>query len=55
MDERTNRGYKIIESIFVGKTEFVLGEKPDGGSKYVTWRCKNGDDYFWGNYFKKKA
>lgn len=50
MDERINGGYKIIESIFVGKMEFVLGENPNGASQYVTWRCKNGDDYFWGNY-----
>ncbi|NLB82150.1 MAG: hypothetical protein GX800_11215 [Clostridiaceae bacterium] len=50
MGERTNQGYKIIESIFVGKTEFVLGENPNGGSKYVTWKCKNGDDYYWGKY-----
>jgi len=50
MDERINRGYKIIESIFVGKTEFVLGENLNGASQYVTWKCKNGDDYYWGNY-----
>ena len=50
MDERINRGYKIIESIFVGKTEFVLGENINGASQYVTWKCKNGDDYYWGNY-----
>ena len=50
MDERVNRGYKIIESIFVGNTEFVLGKNLNGLSQYVTWKCKNGDDYFWGNY-----
>lgn len=47
---RTNAGYTITDSIHVGDVEFVLGEQPNG-KMFVTWECKNGDDYYWGHYF----
>ena len=28
MEERINIGYRITDSIHIGETEFVIGEKP---------------------------
>ena len=49
MEQRECAGYIITQSIKVKDSEFVLGEhsKKD---MYVTWRCKDGDNYFWGHY-----
>ena len=53
MNERTNVGYKIIKVIALPHTEFVLGEKiTDSGTKYVTWRCNNHTDYYYGHYIE---
>ena len=50
MEKRINQGYEIIQSIQVGSAEFVLGEHPKAPSRYVTWECKDKDNYFAGNY-----
>lgn len=50
MEKRINQGYEIIQSIQVGRAEFVLGEHPKAPSRYVTWECKDKDNYFAGNY-----
>lgn len=50
MSERTNAGYTITDSIFIGKAEFVIGENPNYPAPYVTWECKDGNNYFWGHY-----
>lgn len=47
---RTNAGYTITDTIHVGEVEFVLGERRSG-KQFVTWECKDGDDYSWGHYF----
>lgn len=47
---RTNAGYTITDSIHVGGVEFVLGEQPNS-KQFVTWECKDGDNYYWGHYF----
>ena len=52
---RTNAGYEIINSFSVGTNEIVLGKKPDSKVPYVTWYCRAGTDYFWGNYFEKES
>ena len=53
MNERTNVGYKIIKVVALPHTEFVLGEKTtDSGTKYVTWRCNNHTDYYYGHYIE---
>lgn len=49
---RTNAGYTITDSIHVQDTEFVLGER--GSSRYVTWQCSGGDNYYWGHYFDNR-
>ena len=54
MDKRMNAGYEIINSITVGKSEIVLGYNENASSKYVTWQCTNGDNYFWGHYIDDK-
>ena len=53
MNERINVGYRIIKVIALTHTEFVLGEKTtDSGTKYVTWRCNNRTDYYYGHYIE---
>jgi len=54
MVERENAGYAIVESIHIGKAEFVLGVNEKAPAPYVTWACKDGDNYFWGHYMTDK-
>lgn len=51
---RKNAGYIITESIRIGHVEFVLGEKQMEPAQYVTWECKDGDNYYWGHYMTDK-
>ena len=52
---RQNVGYQIIETVKINDVEFVLGEKQDAVcSKYVTWYCKNNEEYNFGHYFNDK-
>lgn len=51
MDARINEGYIITDSIHVGETEFVFGKLDSNIPMYVTWACKDGDNYYWGHYF----
>ena len=51
---RMNQNYIIINSVNVGEAEFVLAFNSNAPSQYVTWECKNGDDYFMGHYFSDK-
>ena len=53
MDQRECAGYIITQSIMVKDSEFVLGEHPKK-DMYVTWRCKDGDNYFWGHYMNER-
>lgn len=46
---RENAGYEIINSMKIGESEIVLGAR-DGYMAYVTWECKDGNNYFWGHY-----
>ena len=51
-EKRENVGYFIKESMKIGSLEIVLGEKDDQNSKkYVTWQCRNGNDYNHGHYY----
>jgi hypothetical protein len=47
---RINAGYVITDSIHVGDSEFVLGVSQYIPNDYVTWKCKDGTNYFWGHY-----
>lgn len=47
---RINAGYVISDSIHVGDSEFVLGVSQYIPNDYVTWKCKDGTNYFWGHY-----
>ena len=51
---RENQGYIITDSIRIGDAEFVVGELAAAPNSYVTWECKNGEDYFWGHYFSDR-
>ena len=54
MTMRTNAGYTITQSIHVGSTEFVLGESSTDPAQFVTWACKDGNNYFWGHYLNSR-
>lgn len=47
---RMNQNYRIIQSVTVGEDEYVLGENTKAPNSFVTWQCKDGDNYFWGHY-----
>ena len=55
-EQRTNAGYVITDSIQIGSAEFVIGEKETRfGTMYVTWQCKNGNNYFGGHYLNDRG
>ena len=51
MEWRKNQGFIIVNQIRVGSAEFVLGVHEKNPNSFVTWQCKDKDDYFWGHYF----
>ena len=51
MNERINSGYRITDSVHLGESEFVLGVRMEAPEQYVTWKCRNGDYYYWDRYF----
>ena len=50
MSVRTNAGFQIIDSIFIEDSEFVLGVNQATPTMYVTWKCADGYNYYWGHY-----
>ena len=48
---RVNANYRIVDSIHVGEAEFVLGVHTVRANMYVTWRCNQGENYYWGHYY----
>ena len=50
MSVRTNAGFEIIDSIFIGESELVLGVNKANPTMYVTWKCADGTNYYWGHY-----
>ena len=55
MEIRENAGYTITDSVHIGSAEFVIGEKKTQyGTMYVTWQCRDGDNYFWGHYLNSR-
>lgn len=51
---RMNAGYIITDSIHIGETEFVIGVHSTQPQMFVTWACKNGNNYFWGHYLTSR-
>ena len=45
MEQRTNVGYVITDSVHIGDTEFVIGQSENDPAQFVTWACDNGDYY----------
>lgn len=54
MDVRMNAGYIITDSIHIGETEFVIGMSVSAPAQFVTWECKDGNNYYWGHYMTDK-
>lgn len=54
MERRTNAGFIITDSIHIGNSEFVIGIHTSAPRSYVTWQCRNGNNYFWGHYFEDR-
>lgn len=50
MEKRRNQEYTIIDSLQVGRVEYVLGERSTHLDRYVVWECLNGTEYRHGNY-----
>lgn len=52
MNKRVNCGYVITDQIQVGNKVFVLGEREESPSKFVTWQscADNINSYDWGHY-----
>lgn len=51
MEIRVNQGYIITSSVHIGEAEYVMGVNTKAPSQYVTWKCSDGEDYYWGHYF----
>ncbi len=51
MEWRKNEGYLIVNHITIGKTEIVMGVHEKQANMFVTWECKNKNDYYFGHYF----
>lgn len=54
MGIRVNQGYIITSSVHIGEAEYVMGVSTKAPSQYVTWKCSNGEDYYWGHYFSDR-
>lgn len=54
MGKRINQGYEIIQSIEIGSAEFVLGVNVKAPNQYVTWKCSDKDNYYWGHYMDSR-
>lgn len=53
--QRENEGYVITDSMHIGSAEFVIGQMDTRfGTMYVTWQCKDRDNYFWGHYLNSR-
>lgn len=50
MEWRKNQGYIITNAITIENSEFVLGVHETRPNAFVTWECKNQNDYYWGHY-----
>ena len=53
-NQRIKAGYTITDSIQIGAIEFVLGEHATAPSRYVTWECRDGSNYYWGHYLSDR-
>lgn len=54
MEQRTNVGYVITDSVHIGDTEFVIGQSENDHARFVTWACDNDDYYYWGHYLTSR-
>lgn len=55
MNQRSNIGYKIIDSIHIGSTEFVIGYNQKASMPYAVWECQNSDNFCFGSFVSNRA
>ena len=53
-EKRINAGYEITDSLHIGKYEFVIGQNNTTPPMFVTWMCRDGNNYFWGHYLETR-
>ena len=53
MEWRKNEGFIITNSITIGESEIVLGVHETSPDMFVTWECKDKNNYFWGTLLYK--
>ena len=54
MEQRKIAGYIITDSIHIGNAEFVIGQKESTRAPYVTWKSRDGRNFFWGHYLNSR-
>ena len=55
MEREVNTGYVITDRLAVGDVEFVIGQRDEAPSSFVTWECRKGEkSYFWGYYMNNR-
>lgn len=54
MQQRENIGYVITDSVKIGDTEFVIATHKTDSTRFATWACENGNNYYWGHYMNTR-
>jgi hypothetical protein len=55
-NDRSNENFTIIDSVRLDDNlEIVLGQNKSNPNGFVTWQCKNGNNYDFGNYFPNNS
>jgi hypothetical protein len=55
IEREVNAGYVITDRLTVGDAEFVIGQRDEAPSSFVTWKCRKGEkSYFWGHYMNNR-
>lgn len=54
MEWRENAGYIITNQITIGESEIVFGVHKKIPNSFVTWECRNKNDYNSGHYFSNQ-
>jgi hypothetical protein len=55
MEKEVNAGYTITDRLAVGNSEFVIAQRDEAPTPFVTWKCRAGEkDYYWGHYLNDR-
>lgn len=55
MNQRINSGYKIIDSLHIAGTEFVIGYNSQVSMPYVICECLNDNNFYFEYYVCERA